>query len=267
MVRRSFIRLAAITCVALLGSATALRADVIGFAVDTLQNLYSVNFTTATATTIGNTGHFLEGLAISPGGQLFGTDTSGNLFSINSSTAAATLIGNTGRGNIEGLAFNGNTLLGTNFSNPTTIFSINTSNASTTDVVTTGQGVTRAMTIESANTALLSSDSPLSQSLIAVDLTTGANTNRGHFNDGNLITAIGFGDGTLFGLDGAGNVLTINPANAQVTVVGNAGGHFYLDLTIPAVAAVPEPTSLVAFGILTACTACYYGWCRRKRPT
>src|SRR5262249_8775134 len=71
-------------------------AGPLGFAVDPGSSLYSVDLGTATATLIGLSGFsLLEGLAISPSGQLFATSSVGNLYSINSLTGAATLIGNT----------------------------------------------------------------------------------------------------------------------------------------------------------------------------
>ena len=60
-------------------SVRSAAADQIGFAVDNTENLFSVDLTTATATPIGFTGQFLQGLAFSPAGSLFGTDFLGNL--------------------------------------------------------------------------------------------------------------------------------------------------------------------------------------------
>ena len=56
------------------------KADQIGFAVDNTLNLFSVDLTTATATPIGYTGQYLQGLALSPTGRLFGTDAYGGLY-------------------------------------------------------------------------------------------------------------------------------------------------------------------------------------------
>ena len=148
-------------------------ADQLGFAVDATGSLYSVDLTTATATPIGSTGQLLEGLAISPQGSLFGTDFLGNLFSVSRTTGAATLIGNTGVGDIEGLSFNGTTLIGTNFSNlggPTTVYAINTTTAVPTAVTSFSQGPVRAMAVVNPNTIDVASDSPVSQSLVQVNL-------------------------------------------------------------------------------------------------
>ena len=92
-------------------SVRSAAADQIGFAVDNTETLYSVDLTTATATPIGFTGQFLQGLAFSPAGSLFGTDFLGNLYSVSKTTGAATFIGSTGVGDIEGLTFRGGTLI------------------------------------------------------------------------------------------------------------------------------------------------------------
>jgi hypothetical protein len=223
-----------------------LRADVMAYAVDTGENLYSVDLSTAVATLIGNTGQFLEGLALSPGGTLFGTDTSGNLYTLNKTTGASSFVGATGRGNIEGLTFDGSTLLGTDFNNPTTIFSINTANANTANKVTASTGIVRAMALFDANDVFVTSDSPVFQTLQTINLTTGGVTNIGHLNDSNLIAALA-DNGVLYGLDSGGNEYIINQTNASLTFIGNAGGHFYLDATI-APSSVPEPTSVILLG-------------------
>src|SRR6202047_5496552 len=88
-------------------SVRSAAADQIGFAVDNTTNLFSVDLTTATATPIGFTGQFLQGLAVSPTGSLFGTDYLGNLFSVSKTTGATTLIGNTGLGGSEGVVLYG----------------------------------------------------------------------------------------------------------------------------------------------------------------
>src|SRR5882757_2101074 len=129
-------------------SVRSAAADQIGFAVDNTETLFSVDLTTATATPIGFTGQFLQGLAFSPGGSLFGTDYLGNLFSVSKTTGATTLIGSvnvggTSVGDIEGLTFRGTTLIGTNFSNlggPTTVFAIDTTTAAATAITRFSQG-------------------------------------------------------------------------------------------------------------------------------
>lgn len=227
-------------------------ADFVAFGVDTGENLYSINLGTAAATLIGNTGAFLEGVAITSDGSLYGTDAGGNLYSISTSTGAATLIGNTGLGNIEGLDFSGSTLLGTDFNNPTTIYSISLSTAAATPLVTTAptEGPTRAFAVESANTGLIVTDTPSFQTLHAVDLTTGATTTRGALVSPSGIYGIDFAGSVLYGLGGNGDLDIIDASNGSILeVVGNTGGQFWLDLTIgSAVATIPEPSTLLVAG-------------------
>jgi hypothetical protein len=239
-------------------SARNAAADQLGFAVDAIGSLYSVDLTTATATPIGSTGQLLEGLAISPQGSLFGTDFLGNLFSVSRTTGTATLIGNTGVGDIEGLSFNGTTLIGTNFSNlggPTTVYAIDTTAAVPTAVTSFSQGPVRAMAVVNPNTIDVASDSPVSQSLVQVNLVNGTNTVFGQLPSAGaaLIAALNIGsDGTLYALDPFGNEFII-ASNGAGTLVGNTGGQNWLDLTMASTTlpgAVPEPGSIAL--LLTA---------------
>ena len=235
---------------------SAAAGGLLGFAVDNTETLYSVDLTTATATPIGFTGQFLQGLAFSPTGSLFGTDFLGNLYSVSKTTGAATFIGSTGVGDIEGLTFRGATLIGTNFSNlggPTTVYSIDTITAAPTAITSFSQGPARAMALVNANTIDVASDSPVSQSLVSVNLLTGTNNNLGQLPSmgAALIAALGFGtDGNLYALDPFGNEFML-ASNGAGFLVGNTGGQYWLDLTIdPPGDLVPEPNSLAL--LLTA---------------
>jgi hypothetical protein len=238
-------------------SVRSAAADQLGFAADATGTLYSVDLTTAAATPIGATGQLLEGLAISPNGSLFGTDNLSNLFSISKTTGAATLIGNTGILNngspdIEGLTFRGSTLIGTDFSNlggPTTVYAINTTTAAATAITSFSQGPVRAMALVNPNTVDVASDSPVSQSLVQVNLLNGANMVLGQLPSmgAALIAALNFGsDGTLYALDPLGNEFII-ASNGAGTLVGNTGGQDWTDLTMASTTlpgAVPEPSSM-----------------------
>jgi hypothetical protein len=227
------------------------RADVYAYAVDTKVNLYLVDITTATKTLIGSTGvtFLLEGLALSPAGILFATDTNGNLYSINKTSGAATLIGSTGLGNIEGLDFNGNTLIGTNFSSTPKVYSINTTNAAPTLIVTAASstGVVRTAAVLDSNTLLISTDGPPNDTLSKLDLTTGTVTGIGTLAvNGSTFAAMDFlADGKLYGLDNDGSVWLIDPNTAAVTLHGNTGGDFWLDMTT---ASVPAPATILLLG-------------------
>ena len=246
-------------------SVRSAAADQLGFAVDATGSLFSVDLTTATATPIGPTGQFLQGLAVSPQGSLFGTDFLGNLFSVSKTTGAATLIGSTGLGDIEGLSFRGTTLIGTNFSNlggPTTVSAIDTTTALPTTITSFSQGPVRAMAVVNPNTIDVASDTPVSQSLVSVNLLTGLNTSLGQLpsTGAALIAALNFGtDGVLYALDPLGNEFIIN-SNGAGTPVGNTGGQDWLDLTMASTVldgpgAVPEPNSmallLIALGLIS----------------
>ena len=238
-------------------SVRSAAADQFGFAVDNTTNLFSVDLTTATATPIGFTGQFLQGLAVSPTGSLFGTDFVGNLFSVSKTTGAATLIGNTGLGDIEGLTFRGATLIGTNFSNlggPTTVSAIDTTTALPTTITSFSQGPVRAMALVNPNTVDVASDSPVSQSLVQVNLLTNSVTNLGQLpsnglavTGSDLVSALNFGtDGVLYALDALGNEFMIASNGAGIPV-GNTGGQFWLDLAVDPPGdpiGVPEPNSM-----------------------
>jgi hypothetical protein len=234
-------------------------ADQLAFAVDNTETLFSVDLTTATATPVGFTGQFLQGLAVSPTGSLFGTDYLGNLYSVSKTTGAATFIGGTGLGDIEGLAFRGATLIGTDFSDlggPTTVSAISTTTAAPTLITSFSQGPVRAVALLNTNTIDVASDSPVSQSLVQVNLLTGTNLDLGQLPSNglavtgtDLISALNFGtDGGLYALDALGNEFTIS-SNGAGTMVGNTGGQDWLDLTMASTVldptdAVPEPNSM-----------------------
>jgi hypothetical protein len=234
----------------------AAAGGLLGFAVDNTETLFSVDLATATATPIGSTGQFLQGLAFSPGGSLFGTDYLGNLYSVSKTTGAASFIGSTGLGDIEGLTFRGTTLIGTNFSNlggPTTVSAIDTTTAAATTITSFSQGPARAMALVNPNTIDVASDSPVSQSLVQVNLLDGTNRSLGQLPSmgAALIAALGFGtDGNLYALDPFGNEFMI-ASNGAGIMIGNTGGQYWLDLTVdPPGDPVPEPGSLAL--LLTA---------------
>ncbi len=238
------------------------QAGPLAYAVATDQNLYSVDVATGTATLIGSTGvQLIEGLARDPTtGQLYGTDSNGNLYAISSTTGAATLIGtpspfggSTGRDDIEGLDFDGSTLLGSTFGGGApTIFSIDLTTAATTDIVTANVSTdaVRSMAVLNPTTVLIRADfGPGPNSLYSIDLVTGNTILIGALG-GDLFAAIDFlSDGNLYGLDDNGDSYRINPATAGTTLLANTGGQFWLDMTDQPSSSVPEPSGLALFAI------------------
>lgn len=222
------------------------RAQTVFYGVDTSSTLYSIDAQTQVATSIG-VAAYLEGLAISPTGQLYGTDTSGVLYSVDKTTGAATAIGNTGRGNIEALDFAGGILIGADFTSTPTLFSIDLSTGASTTLVTAGTltGSTRAMAAVDANTVLIAADGA-PNSLYSVNLTTGATSLLGTMTMTGQFLAMDFAsNGVLYGFGNAGEVWEINPANGALTLLGNTGSQFWLDATT---LAIPEPSTWLLLG-------------------
>jgi hypothetical protein len=118
------------------------------------------------------------------------------------------------------------------------------------------------MAVLNTNTIDVASDTPVSQSLVQVNLLTGFNTVLGQLPSNgmavtgtDLISALNFGtDGVLYALDALGNEFTIS-SNGAGTLVGNTGGQYWLDLTMASTVldppgSVPEPDSMAL--VLTA---------------
>jgi hypothetical protein len=120
------------------------------------------------------------------------------------------------------------------------------------------------MALLNTNTIDVASDTPVSQSLVQVNLLTGTNLNLGQLPSNgsavtgtDLISALNFGtDGMLYALDALGNEFTIS-SNGAGTLIGNTGNQDWLDLAMasfafPAAAdppgdppaAAPEPSSM-----------------------
>jgi hypothetical protein len=205
------------------------------------SGLWSVDVTSGNSTLIGTTGvagGMICGLARDPAsGQLYGTDGRGVLYAVSSTTGAATLIGNTGRGAIDGLDFDGSTLLGSTSTSEPTIFSINLATAHTSNVAKAniGTGGIRAMTVLNRTSVLVLGDKSTNdqdQGLYSIDLTTGNTAFIGDFVSHGC-NAINFlSDGNLYALDSHGNSYRVNPATAVTTRLANTGAQFWQDMTV-----------------------------------
>jgi hypothetical protein len=238
------------------------------YAVTTDSILYTVDLATGLPTLIGGTGVFLESIALSPGGQLYGMDVNGNLYSLNAGTGVATLIASSGLGNIEALDFNGNTLVAVDFGDTPTAWSIDTTTAVPTSITTASAatGSVRSGAIESPTTMLIRGDAGLgclSECLFRLNLTTGGVALIGGISGAgtSLFAAIDFAGGVLYGLNDAGQLYSINTTTAVATPIGASSRLFYLGMaTVDQV--VPEPATmvLVGSGVLAA-------FARRRRAS
>jgi hypothetical protein len=228
---------AALACAILTIVCSAARADNFAYAVGVgngTTNLYKIDLTTVQATEIGNLGVLMEGLANTASGALYGTDDGGSLYLINVKTAQTTLIGSTGQGDIEGLDFDGTKLLGIDFTvNPSAIFSIDTANAKIKNLVTASEstGDVRSMCVQGEAHVLVVGDGPPEHTLYSIDLRSGAVFTIGTLGiTATEMPAMDFVNGVFYGLDVSGNEWIINPANADVTLVGNTGSQLWLDM-------------------------------------
>ena len=228
------------------------RADVFAYAVDVLDNLNLVDLTTATSSVIGPTNAPLEGLALSPGGALYGSDANGLLYSMDRTTGAATAIGNTGLFDVGGLAFNGSTLLGTNFNVPTSVYTIDPTTAASTLLVTTSPSEGKATRHGAAGRqhGAHCVGHYRQQPILGLNRPDDRGDPRPWDDSGSQPRpAMAFGPGgILYGLDSKGNEIIISTVDGSTTTVGNTGGQFWLDMTIIP-AAVPEPSSLALLGV------------------
>lgn len=110
-----------------------------------------------------------------------------------------------------------------------------------------GRGVARTLAIESATTALIVSDTPTFQTLVAVDLTTGATTDRGLLN--NSVYGLDFSAGLLYGVGSDGQLYSVNAVSGAASLIGDTGNQFYVGLAIAPGVVVPAPAAFLLFGL------------------
>jgi hypothetical protein len=234
------------------------RADV-GYAVDnagpgsTSSDLYFVNFTAGTFSLIGNvslSNDFIEGLALSAGGTLYGMDALDNLYTINTTTGAPTLVGDT-NDDIQNIRFVGATLYGIEFNEQPYLDTINTSNGQLTQVIqatSTLNGAPNSLTFLNSTTAVFVTSN---NEMYEMNITTGNVTDLGNLGGG-LYNAVDYGSGgTLYGGDIGGDLATINLATAVATVYAAHadGDNDILDIAVETTASgVPEPATWALMG-------------------
>ena len=211
----------------------------------------------------------LTGMAFM-GGTLYGTVSNasptgaGTLVSINPFTAQVTSIGTffaAGGGTMSDITSIGGTLYGWRSNADHSLYTINTTTGAAS-IVGAGSGNPGfgggGLAANAAGTMFVSPNGSFASSgftqgsFYTVNTTTGALTSLGvHSGLSGVINAMTFDGATLYGINGdqggpsLTNLVTINPANGAVTVVGPSIN----DLDAIAVNPVPEPATMAVLGI------------------
>ena len=191
--------------------------------------LYGVDPTTGAATRIGSIGFdFVDSLAFSPDGTLYGAGlapgTNDNvLLTIDPVTGAGTQVTSLDR-DVFSLSFIGDTLYGVNSQEDLATIDILT--GSFTEISFIGDGTLGLASDSDGDLFAIQIDE-----LFTVDPATGATGPQTDLGDFNLRNATFAPDDTLFATDlgsrfisgDESTLVTVDPANGDVTVVGNLG--------------------------------------------
>ena len=193
----------------------------------TAGNLYTVDPTNATSTFVGAVGVAVTGLALSPGGVLFGATTTkggGALVTIDPYTGRATTVGplvtgSNAAASTPDLAFEGTTLLGWHGSSLTVI---DPATGRVTPFI--GQSGGGGMGLASAGPGVLL----LAQTfnLATVNTTNGILAAGPTFSSSRAMNGLTFVGATLYGsqatssMPNTSTLVTINPATGVTTIIG-----------------------------------------------
>lgn len=194
---------------------------------DVDDQLYRINLTTGTATSVGATGFGdIEALAFGPDGSLYGVDDATNqLVKCDVLTGACTAVGPLGVAITDmGLTFDVGGTLWMATDVPQILYRVDPSTGAATEVGPQGQQVT-ALAADGSVIYGLGGDG--TNNLVRMNTATGAAVPVGPLNtvnvsDGGLEFAPG---GTLYGLQDAGQIFTVDKATgAATTTVTTLGG-------------------------------------------
>jgi hypothetical protein len=208
--------------------------------VSTTTGLRKLDLDTGRAQRISDVGPngWFQALAFSPNGELFGaTAGGGSVYRIDPATGVQTLVGDTGLGSIEGLDFNGNVLVASDFGRPATLYSIATATARPLVTESEGIGVVRTLAILDPATAVVSAErqgGAEDRSILrTIDLRTGESaklteiTGVGAPADefgSQLITGMDFApDGSLYAVAGGGTVVRVDLAEVGFVRIAEIG--------------------------------------------
>ena len=241
----------------LLTLASGLQASPFAYVVSASNQFGTINLTSGTFTSIGNTDRTLNSLTLSPGGILYSQDGSGTLLTLNATTAQVTPIG-TGLPLAVNFRSDG-ALFG---ESGTTLYSVNSSTGATTPVGDFGTNFIGDAAVFSSTSQLymVAATAATTSGLYTVNTTTGAATLIG--DNGFLVFSIFFSGNTLYGFTadpntgfGPGPIVTLNTATGAGTVVGPQDAALATVLgAVPfsGTTAAPEPATFALAGIATA---------------
>jgi hypothetical protein len=231
-------------------------ADIMAYVVGSGSQFGTVDLATGVYTQISPNINDAVGLAIGSGGVLYGINNSGSLMTVNPTTGATTIIGSTG---VSGL------LVFTALSNGSLyamdgneeLYSINPSNGHATAIGSTGLP---GLGTVGYDNSLAGASNTLYYTL---NTSTPFGPNLYTINPLNAqATLVGstasgiegsaFAGGTLYGFLNSEEIDSINTANGAATFVANLSPGENLFGGAPNTPAVPEPTSVFLFGTVIA---------------
>jgi len=242
----------------LLGAVLALMAGSLSAAPilwvgDSTGHLGTVDAANGNVTVIGNMGISMTDIAFDPSGQLWGI-TFGNLYKIDKNTGAATFVGahNMGSsGSKNSLVFDA---AGNLYAANSSLYTLNTATGASTLIGNGGDTYASSGDLAFVGGDLyLSSSVGPGDSLVRLDVTTGAASSIGAINFGAVFGLASPGDGDLYGVAST-NVLTIDLLTGAGTIAVGYGGQglgsawgsaFFTE----AGAKVPEPGTLALLGL------------------
>ncbi len=225
------------------------------------NNLYSINPTTGVATLIGSMGQVMTDIAINGSNQMFAigplANGNTNLYSINLANGAPTTIGSNNNF-LNALGFgSGGTLYaagGDPVQGGTLFGTVNTGTGAFTSIHNNpGNNSSGDLAFAFLNGVMYASTfgaihGTSSDQLWTVNLATGVETFVGNIGKPNVFGLAVLG-GVLYGLDNAGDLLTINPTTGVGTVVANNAIGWTGATSAPdQVVRTPEPGGLLLLG-------------------
>jgi streptogramin lyase len=194
------------------------------------DQLATIDPLTGVATSVGNTGLHLSGLAVSSAGELLATTRiNSDLYRLDAATGDAYLVGPTGVFYLDAIAFDrGGHLWGINNDGPSTMFAINPATAAASPIGETGAPWIAGLAFDPNDGKAYASDGNGLDGIYTVSTVSGAATLIGHTGLGGSTPDIGFDvHGRLFGVFGGGSnpntLFQIDKTTGAPTVIGATG--------------------------------------------